>query len=160
MQAQTLRRRFADAERHWEHIDTIVGENGLPERLGAALFDALLGLRVTRSSYLKHTALDERTATRDLVRAADLGLLGTPTRNLQAIQAGGLRKQGRHAVHLSADAETAHHVGARRGAHVVLEVDAAAMHRDGHRLAVLPNGVWLTESVPARYLNAPTAATE
>lgn len=75
MQAQTLRRRFADAERQWEHIDTIVGENGLPERLGAALFDAMLGLRVTRPSYLKHTALDERTATRDLVRAADLGLL-------------------------------------------------------------------------------------
>lgn len=75
MQAQTLRRRFSDAERQWEHIDTIVGENGLPERLGVALFNALLGLRVTRPSYLKHTALDERTATRDLVRASDLGLL-------------------------------------------------------------------------------------
>ncbi|MGI8869303.1 MAG: Fic family protein [Mycobacteriales bacterium] len=75
MQAQTLRRRFADAERQWEHIDTIVGENSLPERLGAALFDALLGLRVTRPSYLKHADVDERTATRDLVRVADLGLL-------------------------------------------------------------------------------------
>ncbi len=75
MQAQTLRRRFADAEHQWEHIDTIVDENSLPERLGAALFDALLGLRVTRPSYLKHADVDERTATRDLVRAADLGLL-------------------------------------------------------------------------------------
>ncbi|MGI8868986.1 MAG: Fic family protein [Mycobacteriales bacterium] len=75
MQAQTLRRRFADAERQWEHIDTIVGDNHLPERLGAALFDALLGLRVTRPSYLKQTHVDERTATRDLVRAAELSLL-------------------------------------------------------------------------------------
>ena len=39
------------------------------------MFDALLGLRVTRPSYLKQGAdVDERTATRDLVRAADLGL--------------------------------------------------------------------------------------
>ena len=75
MQAQTLQRRFAEAERQWDHIDAIVGENKLPERLGAALFDALLGLRVTRPSYLKQVDVDERTATRDLVRAADIGLL-------------------------------------------------------------------------------------
>lgn len=47
MQAQTMRRRF----------------------------DALLGLRVTRPSYVKLTELDERTATRDLGNAAELGLL-------------------------------------------------------------------------------------
>jgi len=41
----------------------------------AALFDALLGLRVTRPSYVKLTELDERTATRDLVHATELGLL-------------------------------------------------------------------------------------
>jgi Fic family protein len=75
MQAQTLQRRFAEAERQWEHIDTILGENKLPERVGAALFDALLGLRVTRPSYLKQADVDERTATRDLVRAAEIGLL-------------------------------------------------------------------------------------
>lgn len=85
---------------------------------------------------------------------------GTPTRNLQAIQADGLRNQGRHAVHLSANAETAHRVGARRGAHAVLEVDAAAMHRDGHRFAVSANGVWLTDCVPARYLDVPTGTEE
>lgn len=75
MQAQTLQRRFAEAERQWDHIDTILGENKLPERVGAALFDALLGLRVTRPSYLKQAAVDERTATRDLVRLAEIGLL-------------------------------------------------------------------------------------
>lgn len=75
MQAQTLQRRFAEAERQWEHIDTILDENKLPERVGAALFDALLGLRVTRPSYLKQADVDERTATRDLVRAAEIGLL-------------------------------------------------------------------------------------
>jgi hypothetical protein len=58
-----------------ERFDTILGENKLPERVGAALFDALIGLRVTRPSYLKQADVDERTATRDLVRAAEIGLL-------------------------------------------------------------------------------------
>jgi Fic family protein len=75
MQAQTVRRRFAEAEEQWSRIDAILREHRLPERLGNALFDALLGLRVTRPSYLKFTEVDERTATRDLVAAADLGLL-------------------------------------------------------------------------------------
>jgi Fic family protein len=75
IQAQTLQRRFREAEAQWDHIDRIVKEHALPERIESALFDAILGLRVTRPSYLKRTDVDERTATRDLVRAADLGLL-------------------------------------------------------------------------------------
>ncbi|MGI8680007.1 MAG: RNA 2'-phosphotransferase [Jatrophihabitans sp.] len=78
---------------------------------------------------------------------------GTPTRNLDSIFAEGLCKQARHAVHLSLDVETAHRVGARRGGHVVVRVDASAMHEDGHRFAVSANGVWLTDAVPARYLS-------
>lgn len=40
---------------------------------------------------------------------------GTVARNLDAIRAEGLRPMSRHAVHLSADRETATRVGARRG---------------------------------------------
>ncbi|MFC7510465.1 RNA 2'-phosphotransferase [Streptomyces thermocarboxydus] len=58
----------------------------------------------------------------------------------------------RHAVHLSADRETATRVGARRGRPVVLSVDAGAMRRDGHVFHVSANGVWLTAAVPSRYL--------
>ncbi len=75
MQAQTMRRRFDEAETHWRGIDELLAGHRINERVGAALFDALLGLRVTRPSYVKLTALDERSATRDLVKAADLGLL-------------------------------------------------------------------------------------
>lgn len=75
MQAQTVRRRFDEAETQWRRIDELLASHKLNERVGAALFDALLGLRVTRPSYVKLTGLDERTATRDLVNAADLGLL-------------------------------------------------------------------------------------
>lgn len=75
MQAQTMRRRFDEAEIQWRALDELVARHRLNERIGAALFDALLGLRVTRPSYVKLTELDERTATRDLVGAANLGLL-------------------------------------------------------------------------------------
>lgn len=77
MQAQTVRRRFDEAETQWRRTDELLASHKLNERVGAALFDALLGLRVTRPSYVKLTQLDERTATRDLVNAADLGLLET-----------------------------------------------------------------------------------
>ncbi|GHF04290.1 putative RNA 2'-phosphotransferase [Streptomyces griseoluteus] len=77
---------------------------------------------------------------------------GTVARSLDAIRAEGLRPMNRHAVHLSADRETATRVGARRGRPVVLAVDAGAMHRDGHVFHVSANGVWLTDSVPPRYL--------
>ncbi|MYV38273.1 RNA 2'-phosphotransferase [Streptomyces sp. SID1328] len=77
---------------------------------------------------------------------------GTVAGSLDAIRAEGLRPMDRHAVHLSADRETATRVGARRGRPVVLAVDAGAMHRDGHVFHVSANGVWLTDAVPPRYL--------
>ncbi|MCX5235661.1 RNA 2'-phosphotransferase [Streptomyces prunicolor] len=80
---------------------------------------------------------------------------GTVARNLDAIRAEGLRPMNRHAVHLSADRETATRVGARRGRPVVLSVDAGAMHKDGQVFRVSENGVWLTETVPVRYLRFP-----
>ncbi|MDA5142172.1 RNA 2'-phosphotransferase [Streptomyces sp. AD681] len=80
---------------------------------------------------------------------------GTVARHLEAIRAEGLRPMNRHDVHLSPDRETATRVGARRGRPVVLPVDAAAMHRDGHVFRVSANGVWLTQHVPSRYLRFP-----
>ena len=75
LQAQTVRRRFDEAEVQWRKIDELVADYSLNERVATALFDALLGLRVTRPAYVKLTELDERTATRDLVNAAERGLL-------------------------------------------------------------------------------------
>ena len=84
---------------------------------------------------------------------------GTVGRSLDRILADGLRPMGRHAVHLSADPGTARRVGARRGAPVVLRVDAAAMVADGHRFARAANGVWLTEHVPGRFIVVQEAAS-
>lgn len=77
---------------------------------------------------------------------------GTVGRFLSAIHREGLRPMNRHHVHLSPDEETARRVGARRGPSVVLTVDSARMHADGHQFRVTGNGVWLAASVPPEYL--------
>jgi Fic family protein len=75
MQAQTTQRRFAEAERLWVLVDEVVARHELPERAADAVFDALLGVRVTRPLYVKRTGVEDRTATRDLMRLAELGVL-------------------------------------------------------------------------------------
>ncbi len=42
---------------------------------------------------------------------------------------------------------------ARRGAPIILTVDAAAMHAAGHAFYQAANGVWLTDHVPPGYLS-------
>ncbi len=81
---------------------------------------------------------------------------GTVDRFAASIRAGGLVRGQRHHVHLSADLETATRVGARRGAPVILTVDAARMHADGFVFTCTANGVWLVEHVPPPYLTWPT----
>jgi putative RNA 2'-phosphotransferase len=78
---------------------------------------------------------------------------GTGTAALASIRVTGIHRGRRHHVHLSADRDTAHRVGARRGGTVaIIPVDAAAMSWDGHLFYRSANGVWLTDEVPARYL--------
>lgn len=77
---------------------------------------------------------------------------GTAVGNWERIQVEGLKPGSRHAVHLSAETETARRVGARHGTPIVLIIDAAQMHADGSTFTQSDNGVWLTEHVPAKYL--------
>lgn len=84
---------------------------------------------------------------------------GTVARFLPGIRAGGLRPGHRTHVHLSPDRETAVAVGARRGTPVILRVDAAGLHRDGHRFYRAANGVWLTPHVPPDRLAAEPEAS-
>lgn len=77
---------------------------------------------------------------------------GTSADSWRSIQKEGLRAGSRHAVHLSADEDTALAVGARHGRPVVLEVAAKRMYGDGHSFACADNGTWLVETVPAQYL--------
>lgn len=76
LQAQTLQWRFDEASRLYLRLDELIAEHRLPERVADPLFDAVLGGRVTRPTYVKRVeGLEFRTATRDLQRLGDLGLL-------------------------------------------------------------------------------------
>ena len=78
---------------------------------------------------------------------------GTATRFVESIRAAGLHAAARTHVHLSADEETARAVGQRHGRPVVLAIAAGRMHRDGRLFFRSDNGVWLTEAVPAEYID-------
>jgi len=78
---------------------------------------------------------------------------GTADRHLAAILTEGLRPGRRHAVHLSADVDTARLVGLRHGRPVVLRVDAAGTVAVGAVLTRSDNGVWLVSAVPPAFLS-------
>lgn len=80
---------------------------------------------------------------------------GTVERFLTSIKENSLTKGKRHHVHLSADIKTAEIVGDRRGKAVVLEILSGQMYEDGYTFFLSANGVWLTETVPAKYLKEP-----
>jgi putative RNA 2'-phosphotransferase len=80
---------------------------------------------------------------------------GTATRFVASIRTGGLLKQQRHHVHLSAEEATARLVGARHGKPTVLVIDAAAMAAAGSAFFLSANGVWLVEHVPPAFITFP-----
>ncbi|MFE5481517.1 RNA 2'-phosphotransferase [Streptomyces sp. NPDC056527] len=147
----------------WTEIDTLLraaAEHGFP--ISRAELDhvvaandkkrfAIEGTRIRASQ--GHTV----TVDLDLPPAEPPAYLyhGTVASHLDAIRAEGLRPMARHHVHLSPDRETATRVGARRGRPVVLSVDAGAMHRAGYVFHVSANGVWLTDTVPPKFLRFP-----
>ncbi len=77
---------------------------------------------------------------------------GTIDAALPGIREQGLLKGERHAVHLSADIDTAKKVGGRRGKPVVLAIKAAEMAAAGHTFTRSANGVWLVEHVPTQFI--------
>jgi putative RNA 2'-phosphotransferase len=83
---------------------------------------------------------------------------GTVERHLPSIRAHGLVKGKRQHVHLSATRELAVVVGGRRGEPYVLEVDTRGMVTAGLVFYRSVNGVWLTDHVPARFLNEDSGA--
>jgi putative RNA 2'-phosphotransferase len=78
---------------------------------------------------------------------------GTVERFIQSIRTNGLRKGNRQYVHLSKDRETAKNVGNRRGNAIILEIQAEKMISEGFLFYLSENKVWLTDFVPAKYIN-------
>lgn len=77
---------------------------------------------------------------------------GTAERFQASILEQGLLPRSRQHVHLSKDRTTALNVGSRHGKPVVFIVRARQMELAGLKFYLSANGVWLTEHVPAEYL--------
>lgn len=75
MQAQTLQSRFGRAMAMWEAIDHLWSRLNFPERMDLALYEAALGYRIRRSTYIKRAEVEDRTASRDLKAFVQYGLL-------------------------------------------------------------------------------------
>ena len=83
---------------------------------------------------------------------------GTAQRSVAAIRKKGLVPMDRHHVHLSPDAKTARIVGQRhdrKNPPVILVIDTKAMYAAGHKFYLSENGVWLTDTVPPRFIKEP-----
>ncbi|MGE3768006.1 MAG: TIGR02452 family protein [Kofleriaceae bacterium] len=83
---------------------------------------------------------------------------GTYADAIASIHATGLAKGQRHAVHMAAETDTASKVGMRKGAPVILTIRADEMVAEGIKFQQSANGVWLTEHVPARFIDFPSEA--
>ncbi len=78
---------------------------------------------------------------------------GTVRKYIPWIKVEGLKKMTRHHVHLSSDLETAEQVASRRQTdNVLLEIDALQMYVNGFKFYLSENEVWLTETVPTKYI--------
>jgi putative RNA 2'-phosphotransferase len=77
---------------------------------------------------------------------------GTALRFFHSIKKTGLERKGRQYVHLSPDYDTANKVGLRHGSPVVLTIDCKKMYEEGYVFYQSENGVWLTDSVPYKFV--------
>lgn len=78
---------------------------------------------------------------------------GTSSRFIDSIYKEGLKTMNRNYVQLSPNIETAEAVGKRHGGNLVIfEINTDEMIKDGYDFYKSVNGVYLTKSVPVKYL--------
>lgn len=77
---------------------------------------------------------------------------GTGEKYVQSIRKSGIIAKSRLYVHLSDSYGTAILVGKRHGKPMVFCVKSGQMHTDGYKFYRSKNGVYLTKSVPVKYL--------
>jgi putative RNA 2'-phosphotransferase len=78
---------------------------------------------------------------------------GTAVGSIASIRTEGLLKGKRQHVHLSLDTATAIQVGSRHGNPVVVLIRAGEMATAGYEFFLSANGVWLTDYVPAAFID-------
>ncbi len=74
-QAQTRLALLANAGRRWAALEELAGERGWPDRVVIALEQAVVTGRLSRASYAQEADVSPATASADLRRLADAGLI-------------------------------------------------------------------------------------
>ncbi|MBT0728540.1 RNA 2'-phosphotransferase [Rosenbergiella australiborealis] len=77
---------------------------------------------------------------------------GTAIRFISSIREQGLIPKERQYVHLSEDKGTGYQVGQRYGKPIILIIKTMEMHEQGFKFYQAENGVWLTDSVPFKFI--------
>ena len=77
---------------------------------------------------------------------------GTGKKSVQSILEEGLKKMSRQHVHLSQSIEVATSVGKRHGSVCIFKIRSKEMAENGYKFYLSENNVWLTDSVPAEFL--------
>lgn len=148
-------------EHGWAHVDELIEGVGRTHPIDMEMLEEI----VRTDDKQRYAFNDDKTLIRanqghsvevevELKEAVPPCILyhGTAEKFVSSINHSGLISKTRLYVHLSQTSETALTVGARHGKPVIFEVDAARMHADGYRFYLSANGVWLTKSVPIKYL--------
>ena len=152
-------------EAGWADVSELIEKS----RTGGVPFDEALLQRVVDENDKKRYQLSEDgrriRASQGHSIDVDLGLPwveppeilfhGTAMRFSASIRKRGLEARSRRHVHLSVDETTARRVGARHGAPLILRIRAGEMHRGGIPFFRSDNDVWLTEAVPAMFIDFP-----
>ncbi|MBV7530066.1 RNA 2'-phosphotransferase [Chitinophaga sp. sic0106] len=145
---------------------------------GWAVIDELIAksnVKFTKADLLDIVATNDKqrfalNADQTMIRASqghsvniDLGLApsvppeilyhGTAADTVDLLRKEGIQRMSRQYVHLSTQQSTAVQVGGRHGAPVVVSVRTGQMHADGLLFYLSENKVWLTEFVPAKYID-------
>ena len=74
-QATTLLRRSREYEQLWNMMEALLKQAGLPERIGLALHDAAMGLRVRNPTYRTAAEVSDQVASKDLKAAVAMNFL-------------------------------------------------------------------------------------
>lgn len=149
-------------ENGWAVVSTLIAQCN---KYGNKLDAELLAYIVENNDKKRFAFNEDRTKIRasqghsievelNLQEAMPLPYLyhGTIADSLEGIKAEGLKKMNRRHVHLSSDKETAIKVGSRRGKPYILTIKSGEMFKDGFKFYLSANQVWLTDEVPAKYI--------
>lgn len=74
-QARTVQGRVDEAEQMWNHLEVLIKEHRLPERVISGLYLATVGFRVRNAMYRADAEVSDLVASRDLAALVDRGLL-------------------------------------------------------------------------------------